>query len=119
MQLALAALRILGGLVLGLVLGISAIQVMGTIQPDLVGLLVPIVIYAVIGGAVVAIAPTAVGVALLVGWAAPWILVLLVVADDGVNPYLPFPGIVTVVYVLALGVAWYRSRHRLQGKGTG
>ena len=56
MRFALPALRVLGALGLGLGLGISSIQVAGVIKTDPVGLLVPIVIYALIGGAVLVVA---------------------------------------------------------------
>jgi hypothetical protein len=113
MPLALAALRILGGLGLGFVLGVSALRVVGEIPPDAAGMLVPIIVYGVIGGgSILAVASPQFGVPLLLGWAAPWLLVLLVVADDGFVPYLPFPASITALYVLALGLAFYRRGHR-------
>jgi hypothetical protein len=65
------------------------------------------------------VAPPTVGVFLLVGWAAPWLLVGWVVATAEFLPYVPFPAIVAVLYVLALGVAWYRTGHRGQRTGNG
>ena len=112
MHLALVALRILGGLGLGLILAASALRVVGVITPDVTGMLVPILIYAVIGGGILLVAPPQLGVSLLLGWLAPWLLVLLVVATDEFNPYLPFPAIITAVYVLALGLGFYRTGHR-------
>jgi hypothetical protein len=111
MHLALAALRILGGLGLGLILAASALRVVGLITPDVAGMLVPILIYAAIGGGILALAPPQLGVSLLLGWLAPWLLVLVVAATDEFTPYLPFPAFITAVYVLALGLAFYRTRH--------
>jgi hypothetical protein len=65
MHLALAALRILGGFVLGLILGGSAVRVVGEISLDPAGMLVPIIIYAVIGGGILVVAPPHFGVSLL------------------------------------------------------
>jgi hypothetical protein len=62
LHVALAALRVLGALGLGLGLGISAVRVVGVIQPDPVGPLVPILIYVMIGGAILTVAPPGVGV---------------------------------------------------------
>ncbi len=112
MRLARAVLGILGGLALGLILGVSAVRVVGVISPDAAGMLAPVIIYAVIGGGILAVASPQLGVALLVGWAAPWLLVGWVVAGDELIPYLPFPAIVTALYVLALGLAFYRTGRR-------
>jgi hypothetical protein len=116
LQAGIAALRSVGILVLGLVLGITSLRVVGDMRPDPAGMVVPIVGYVVIGGAALVLAPPVAGVFLLVGWAAPWLLVLLVVADEGLKPYLPFPAIVTALYVLALGLAWHRSSSHGQRK---
>ena len=116
MQAGLAALRIAGMFVLGLVLGITSLRVVGDMRPDPAGMVVPIVGYVVIGGAALVLAPPVAGAFLLVGWIAPWVLVLLVVADEGLKPYLPFPAIVTALYALGLGVAWYRSSSHGQRK---
>src|SRR5437764_147787 len=77
LRFALPALRVLGALGLGLGLGISSIQVTGVIKTDPPGLLVPIIVYALIGGGVLVVASPGVGGFLLLGWAAPWLLVLL------------------------------------------
>jgi hypothetical protein len=116
LHIALAALRILGALGVGLILGASAVRTVGEISLDPGGMLVPIIIYAVIGGAILVVASPRVGVFLLLGWVAPWLLVGLVVATDAV--WVPFAGIITALYVLALGVACYRTGHRSQVKGT-
>ena len=113
MHLALAALRILGALALGLILGVSAVQVVGVTSPDPVGVLVPVVIYGVIGCAFLVLASPRLGVCLLLGWAAPLLLVGLVVATD--DAWVTFPAITTVLYVLALGLAFYRTAHRRPG----
>ena len=110
MHLALAALRLLGALGLGLILGASAVRIVGEISLDPVGMLVPVIIYAVIGGGILVVASPRFGVFLLLGWAAPWLLVGLVVATDG--SWVPFPAIITALYVLALGLAYYRKGHR-------
>jgi hypothetical protein len=110
MRLALAALRILGALGLGLILGASAIRTVGEISLDPAGMLVPVIIYAVIGGGILVVAPPKLGVFLLLGWAAPWLLVGLVVATD--SSWVPFAAIITALYVLALGLAFYRTGHR-------
>ncbi len=73
MRFAAAAIRILGALSLGL--GISAVRVVGVIQPDPSGLLVPVITYGFIGGAILTVAPPTVRVLLLVGWVLPWLLV--------------------------------------------
>src|SRR3954452_4937388 len=117
LRVALAALRILGGLALGLVLGISSIDVVAKIPPDPPGLAVAVIIYAVIGGAVVILSPPVVGLFLLLGWAAPWLLVMLVVLTG--DEWVPLPAIVTALYVLALGISWYQTRRRGQTKGNG
>jgi hypothetical protein len=111
LRFALAALRVLGALGLGLGLGISSIQVTGVIEPDPSGLLVPIIIYAVIGGGVLVVASPGVGGFLLLGWAAPWLLVLLVAITD-FGAWTLFPASVTALYVLALCVSCYRNGHR-------
>ena len=112
MHLALAALRILGGLGLGLILGVSAVRVVGEISPDPAGMLAPVIIYAVIGGGILVVAPPQLGAGLLLGWIAPWVLVGWVVATDDLSPWVPVPVIITLFYVLALGLAAYRSGHR-------
>ncbi|HEY7067202.1 MAG TPA: hypothetical protein VII06_37415 [Chloroflexota bacterium] len=112
MHVALVALRILGGLGLGLLLGGTAVRVMGDISPDPGGMLLPIIVYAVIGGGILVVAPPLVGVCLLLGWAAPWVLVGLVVATADVGPWVPFPVSITALYVLALGLAFFRRGHR-------
>jgi hypothetical protein len=117
LHFALAALRILGALGLGLALGISAVQVVGEISLDPAGMLVPVIIYAVIGGGILVGAPPRFGVFLLMGWAAPWLLVGLVVATD--EFWVPFAAIITALYLLALCVAYYRTAHRGQEKGKG
>jgi hypothetical protein len=119
MHAALAALRLLGGLGLGLLLGVSALQVTGMIRPDPLGLLVPIVIYAVIGIGTLVVASPWFGVCLLVGWAAPWLLVGWVVATDEFLPYLPFPAAVTALYVVGVCLTFYRKGPRRQGTGAG
>src|SRR5437763_17018703 len=106
MHHALAALRLLGALVLGVILGASAVRTVGEISLDPVGMLVPVIIYAVIGGAILVVAPPRFGVFLLLGWAVPWLLVGLVVATDDV--WVPFAAIITALYVLALGLSLYR-----------
>ena len=110
MHLALAALRMLGAFVLGLILGASAVRTVGEISLDPAGMLVPVIIYAVIGGGILVVAPPWFGVFLLLGWAVPWILVGMVVATD--DFWVPFAAIITALYVLALGLAFYRTRHR-------
>ena len=117
MHFALPALRILGALGLGLGLGISSIQVTGLLKPDPPGLLVPIIIYAVIGGGVLVVASPGVGVFLLLGWAAPWLLVLLL-AITGFGAWTLFPASVTALYVLALCLSCYRYGHRSPVKGN-
>jgi hypothetical protein len=117
LRFALTALRTLGALGLGLGLGISSIQVAGVIKTDPVGLLVPIVIYALIGGGVLVVASPGVGVFLLLGWAAPWVLVLLVAISD-LDTWTLFPASVTALYLLALGVSCYRNSHRSPVIGT-
>jgi hypothetical protein len=117
MHLVLAALRVLGALALGFVLGVSAVQVVGVVSPDPVGVLVPVFVYGVIGGAFLALASPRLGICLLLGWAAPLLLVGLVVATD--ESWLTFPAITTVLYVLALGLAFYRTGHRRQGIANG
>jgi hypothetical protein len=112
MHLVLAALRSLGALALGLILGASAVRTVGEISPDPAGMLVPIIIYAVIGGGFLILASPQLGAFLLLGWAVPWVLVGLVVATDDFGPWVPFPVIITGLYVLALGVAFYRRGHR-------
>src|SRR5438067_7105086 len=82
MHLALAALRLRGAFVLGLILGASAVRVVGEISLDPVGMLVPVIIYAVVGSGILVVAPPRFGVFLLLGWAVPWLLVGLVVATD-------------------------------------
>jgi hypothetical protein len=110
MHLVLAALRILGAFGLGLILGASAVWVVGEISPDPAGMLVPIIIYAVIGGGILIVASPPLGVSFLLGWAVPLLLVGLVVATD--DSWLPFPAITTALYVLALGLGFYRTGHR-------
>src|SRR3954454_19915838 len=110
MHHALAALRLLVALVLGVILGASAVRTVGEISLDPAGMLVPVIIYAVIGGSILVIAPPRFGVFLLLGWALPWLLVELVVATDDV--WVPFAAIITALYLLALGLAVYRTRHR-------
>jgi hypothetical protein len=112
MHLALAALGSLVALGLGLILGGSAVRVMGEISPDPGGMLLPIIIYAVIGGGILVLASPLFGVFLLLGWAVPWLLVGLVVATDDASPWVPFPVSITALYVLALGLAFYRTGHR-------
>jgi hypothetical protein len=114
LNVALAAVRTMGAFVVGLVLGISSIQVAGMIRPDAPGLLVPIIVYAVIGGAVVTVLPPVAGLFLVLGWAAPWLLVGVVVITDDFAPWAPFPVGVTLIYLLALGIAWYRTAQRRQ-----
>jgi hypothetical protein len=115
MRLVLAVLGSLGALGLGLVLGVSALSALGAIPPHPLPLLVAVIGYAAIGGAVLAMAPPRFGVFLLLGWAAPWLLVGLVVVTADFLPFLPFPGIITAVYVLALCLAFYRAGRRRQG----
>ena len=115
MRLVLAALYSAGALGLGVVLGASALSTMGAIPPEPVPLLVAIVIYGAIGGGILAVVPPRYGVCLLLGWLAPLLLVGLVVATADVMPWVPFPAITTVVYVLALCLAFYRAGRRRQG----
>jgi hypothetical protein len=55
------------------------------------------------------------GLLLLLGWGAPWLPVGWVVATADAIPWVPYPALTTLVYVLTLCVACYRAGHRRQG----
>ena len=71
MHLALTALCMLGALVLGLILGASGVRTVGEISLDAAGMLVPVMIYAVIGGGILVVVPPRIGHSLLLGGSRP------------------------------------------------
>ena len=111
MHVGLAGLRYPGALGLGLILGVSAVVAVGAILPGPAGPLLLVIIYAAIGAGILTVASPSFGVFLVLGWAAPWLLVGWVAATDLIS-FVPFPAIVTAVYVLSLCIAFYRAGHR-------
>ena len=114
MHLVLAALRLLGAFVLGVILAVSAVRALGVAGAEPAAMLVLIVVYAAIGGSILALAPPRFGAFLLLGWVAPWLLVGLVAIDD--STVLVFPASITALYVLALCLAAYRAARRRDDK---
>lgn len=112
MHLALVALRMLGAFGIGLLLGGGAIYLVGEVPPEPAVLGFLVVAYGVVGGAMLLTVAPRYGLAVLLGWAAPWLLITWVVITDEFLPYAPFPIAVTVLYVLTLIVAFLRSRRR-------
>jgi hypothetical protein len=114
MHLVPAALRILGALALGVILGVSSV---GTISSDPARLLVLGIVYAAIGGGIIAVVSPRYGAFLLLGWAAPWLLVWLVVMTD--DSIVLFPAIITALYLLALCLSFHRARHHREAMPAG